>query len=84
MGVTEGIERNKTVTSNHSQIPEKLKASPQWMPHYAKNPGSGWNLPQNGRSYERALELTKRQGADGVIYIVQKDDPFTFIDLDDC
>jgi len=63
-------------------IPQPLRNRPQWKVTTDKNPGHGWNIADNLRTYDQALDHAHKIGADGVIYIVLENDPYTFVDLD--
>jgi primase-polymerase (primpol)-like protein len=69
------------IVTNKS-IPEALRNRPQWKVTTDKNPGHGWNIAENLRTYDQALDHARKIGADGAIYIVLGDDPYTFVDLD--
>jgi primase-polymerase (primpol)-like protein len=70
----------ETVTDN--SIPADLRNRAQWKPRIGKDPGHGWNMAENLRTYDQACDHARKIGADGVIYIVLEDDPYTFVDLD--
>lgn len=71
-------------TIPQSFIPEALRNRPQWKVTTKKNPGFGWNLTENLRTYDKACDHARKIDADGVIYIVLEEDPYTFVDLDKC
>ena len=70
------------ITEAKHTIPAELRNRPQWKVRGGKKPGYGWNIAANLRTYDKALEHAHKIGADGVIYIVLEDDPYTFVDLD--
>jgi primase-polymerase (primpol)-like protein len=65
-------------------IPEKLRNRRQWKPSEGKNAGNGWNIAANLHTYDKAVELAKRAGFSGVVFINLESDPLTILDLDKC
>ena len=60
------------VNNSESAIPERLRVQRRWKATDGKNPGSGWNIDENLKTYDKACDHARKIGADGVIYIVGK------------
>ena len=73
--------------SNYNNVPEDLKALPQWVCAFAdkipKNPKTGWNAsvtnPATWGTYEEAVKA----GFPHIGFVFKKGDPYVAIDLDE-
>lgn len=66
-------------------VPEPLRERAQWVVTKDKapiRPSNGWNLPENQLPIDDALKLSK-QFVGEPAYVLQPDDPFVIVDLDD-
>ncbi|SMO81566.1 phage NrS-1 polymerase family protein [Halorubrum cibi] len=66
-------------------VPEPLRERAQWIVTKDKapiQPSNGWNLPENQLPIDEVLKLSK-QFVGEPAYVLQPDDPFVIVDLDD-
>lgn len=80
----EMANRKQWVVWKYVQKPGKDK--PDKMPYTMKGESSDWsNISSSTHgSYEDALKFKSSRGYDGIGFVFTKDDPFVFIDLDNC
>jgi len=72
-------------------IPDELKARPQWVTHKKKipfNPRTGKAAdttdPATWGTFDEAYQAAQRRHHAGIGYVFSPDDPYVGIDLDDC
>ncbi|WP_127341363.1 hypothetical protein [Halorubrum sp. 48-1-W] len=66
-------------------VPETLRERAQWIVTKDKapiRPSNGWNLPENQLPVDIAQKLSKQYIGE-LAYVLQPDDPFVIVDLDD-
>jgi len=77
-------DRKQWVAWKYVQKDEKGK--PDKMPYTMQGKMSGWqNISSlTHGNYEEAVKFKSKGGYDGIGFVFTKDDPFVFIDLDNC
>lgn len=77
--------------NNTNSIPKELKLSRQWLPHRKKAPidprthtKAKWQKPETWRRFDQAVSYAKQNNCDGVGFVVTENDPYCFIDIDNC
>jgi primase-polymerase (primpol)-like protein len=89
----------KKIVKLQSNVPGALRKYKQWVAWRSSNetgreqkipidPVTGKNAsvsdPKTWTSFERAIDFLKKGQADGIGFVLTKDDPFVAVDLDDC
>src|SRR5918911_3290416 len=79
------------VAPNLGGIPGDMRARPQWVTHkdgapcaVATGRRTDYTDPQNFAPFEDACAKAAERGHDGPGYCLLADDPYTFVDVDEC
>lgn len=86
-------------TPNFDAIPLELRQIPQWVCwRFENQDGTGTKLPINAQpgrfasstepatwcSFEAAVNVSRRDGYDGIAFVISDSDPYCGVDMDDC